>query len=207
MRRSLSVKATYDGVVRLPISLAMISTLRAYVRTYLSRQSFVHSSDLIHSLGFRFPRFRRLFREICAFPSSSRVVRASHTPSSSPRTRRPPTTQNSPDASSPVSPRLVPRARDDHRHHPPSASSRLHRAAAREKRITIIIARMNRRRRRTDRVARHRRTNTSCRDRSRSRDLQPYSCLLLLLLRVVECRHDRRRASSSSTRRFEGAKG
>ena len=28
---------------------------------------------------------------------------------------------------------------------------------------------------RTDRVARHRRTNTSCRDRSRSRDLQPYS--------------------------------
>ena len=28
MRRSLSVKATYDGVVRLPMSLAMISTLR-----------------------------------------------------------------------------------------------------------------------------------------------------------------------------------
>ena len=28
---------------------------------------------------------------------------------------------------------------------------------------------------RTDRVARHRRTNMSCRDRSRSRDLQPYS--------------------------------
>ena len=34
MRRSLSVKATYDGVVRLPMSLAMISTLRERKKAY-----------------------------------------------------------------------------------------------------------------------------------------------------------------------------
>lgn len=34
MRRSLSVKATYDGVVRLPMSLAMISTLRERKQAY-----------------------------------------------------------------------------------------------------------------------------------------------------------------------------
>ena len=50
MRRSLSVKATYDGVVRLPMSLAMISTLRerkTRASKFLFRQSSSSSSSSI----------------------------------------------------------------------------------------------------------------------------------------------------------------
>ena len=64
MRRSLSVKATYDGVVRLPMSLAMISTLR-------ERKEAHQNSSLVSP---RHPR-RRPSRASSS-PSSSRFPRS-----------------------------------------------------------------------------------------------------------------------------------
>ena len=65
MRRSLSVKATYDGVVRLPMSLAMISTLRerkTRASKFLFRQSSSSSSSSI----------ARVIVPIIAFPALGR---------------------------------------------------------------------------------------------------------------------------------------
>ena len=65
MRRSLSVKATYDGVVRLPMSLAMISTLRERKQAY-------QNSSLVSP---RHPR-RRPSRASSSPSSSSRFPRS-----------------------------------------------------------------------------------------------------------------------------------
>ena len=187
MRRSLSVKATYDGVVRLPMSLAMISTLR-------ERKEAHQNSSLVSPRHPRRRPSRASSSPSSRFPRSvamrSRAV-AAETPRASPprpSTPRRPTerTKNTHKKNTLIARSLarVPRRiTADHR------ASIVSLAA-----IPIIIARLHLHRdrrlggekrpihhpsrvrlERTDRVARHRRTNTSCRDRSRSRDLQPYS--------------------------------
>jgi len=183
MRRSLSVKATYDGVVRLPMSLAMISTLRerkTRASKFLFRQSSSSSSSSI----------ARVIVPIIAFPAlgrdeisrgrrrnAARVATSTLDPSTTDRTNEKHTQKNTLIARSLA--RVPRRITADHR------ASIVSLAA-----IPIIIFHRDRRLggekrpihhpsrarlERTDRVARHRRTNTSCRDRSRSRDLQPYS--------------------------------
>ena len=182
MRRSLSVKATYDGVVRLPMSLAMISTLRerkTRASKFLFRQSSSSSSSSIArvivpiiafpalgrdeiSRGRRRNAARVATRPRPVLPPARTTDRTTHTkkprvPSRASRVASPPTTAR-PSSLSPPCP----------------SSSSIEIAASAEKNApstTPSRARLER----TDRVARHRRTNTSCRDRSRSRDLQPYS--------------------------------
>ena len=186
MRRSLSVKATYDGVVRLPMSLAMISTLR-------ERKEAHQNSSLVSP---RHPR-RRPSRASCHHPHH-RVSRARSRCDEISRGRR----RNA--ARVATRPRTVPPRTTDRTKHT-QKNTRIARSLARVPRritadhrasivalaaIRIIACIIDRHRgeekrppihpsrftlERTDRVARHRRTNTSCRDRSRSRDLQPYS--------------------------------
>lgn len=183
MRRSLSVKATYDGVVRLPMSLAMISTLRERKQAYQNsslvspRHPRRRPSRASSSPSSRFPR---------SVAMRSRAV-AAETPRASPprpSTPRRPTerTKNTHKKNTLIarSPARVPRRiTADHRASIVALAAIriiaciIDRHRGEEKRPPIHPSRAKLER--TDRVARHRRTNTSCRDRSRSRDLQPYS--------------------------------
>ena len=185
MRRSLSVKATYDGVVRLPMSLAMISTLR-------ERKEAHQNSSLVSPRHPRRRPSRASSSPSSRFPRSvamrSRAV-AAETPRASPP--RPSTPRRPNDRTKNTQKnhahRAFPRARPaSHHHRPPRVhrlsrrhSHRVHRRSiatpGREKNARCDATRERSELERTDRVARHRRTNTSCRDRSRSRDLQPYS--------------------------------
>ena len=183
MRRSLSVKATYDGVVRLPMSLAMISTLR-------ERKEVHQNSSLVSPRHPRRRPSRASSSPSSRFPRSvamrSRAV-AAETPRASPprpSTPRRPTerTKNTHKKNTLIarSPARVPRRiTADHRASIVALAAIriiaciIDRHRGEEKRPPIHPSRAKLER--TDRVARHRRTNTSCRDRSRSRDLQPYS--------------------------------
>ena len=182
MRRSLSVKATYDGVVRLPMSLAMISTLRerkTRASKFLFRQSSSSSSSSI----------ARVIIPIIAFPALGRneisrgcrnhanvATRPRTVPRTTDRTKN--TQKNTRIARSLA--RVPRRIAADHRASIVSLAAIriiarvIASLAASEEKNARSDARASRLER-TDRVARHRRTNTSCRDRSRSRDLQPYS--------------------------------
>ena len=185
MRRSLSVKATYDGVVRLPMSLAMISTLRerkTRASKFLFRQSSSSSSSSIARVIIPIIAFPALGRDEISRGrrrNAARVATSTLDPSTTERPNEKHTKKHAH--------RAFPRARPaSHHRRPPRVhrlsrrhSHRVHRRSiatpGREKNARCDATRERSELERTDRVARHRRTNTSCRDRSRSRDLQPYS--------------------------------
>ena len=188
MRRSLSVKATYDGVVRLPMSLAMISTLRERKGAHRNfslvspRHPRRRPSRASSSPSSRFPRSVAM-RSRAVAAETPRASRPRPVPSTTDRTNEKHTKKNTRIARSLA--RVPRRIAFDHR------ASIVSLAAIRIARFIIDRHRGKRKTpdamrarpihpsraklERTDRVARHRRTNTSCRDRSRSRDLQPYS--------------------------------
>ena len=184
MRRSLSVKATYDGVVRLPMSLAMISTLRERKQAYQNsslvspRHPRRRPSRASSSPSSRFPRSVAM-REISRGRRRNAARVATRPRPVPPPLRTTDRTTHTQKKTTRSLARVPRRITADHR------ASIVSLAA-----IRIIIFHRDRRLggekrpihhpsrarlERTDRVARHRRTNTSCRDRSRSRDLQPYS--------------------------------
>ena len=182
MRRSLSVKATYDGVVRLPMSLAMISTLRerkTRASKFLFRQSSSSSSSSIARVIIPIIAFPALGRDEISRGRRRNAARVATRPRPVlPPARTTDRTTHTKKTTRSLA-RVPRRITADHRASIVALAAIriiaciIDRHRGEEKRPPIHPSRFTLER--TDRVARHRRTNTSCRDRSRSRDLQPYS--------------------------------